>query len=145
MRSLADGVHSVVLIVQGEAPRLLLLHESMDTDQDYASHAVWVDGLIICNDGRGIVRLVTDSSVTLVEGRRWIVKDLVYEAAEDIAQVVPAANLEVVRRLLELAHHHISQKRFGASLLYALDRHSRGATAARRGDLGGGAGALGAE
>jgi hypothetical protein len=33
---------------------------------------------------------------------------------------VPAANLDVVRRLLELAHHHISQKRIGATLLYAL-------------------------
>jgi hypothetical protein len=120
IRSLADGTHSVVLVVKGEAPRLLVLHESMDTDQDYASHAVWVDGLIICNDGRGIVRLVTDSSVTMVEGRRWMAKDLVYEAAEDIVHVVPAANLDVVRRLLELAHHHISQKRFGASLLYAL-------------------------
>src|SRR5258705_12174187 len=56
VRSLADGIHSVVLVVKGEAPRLLALHESMDTDQDYASHAVWVDGLIVCNDGRGSVR-----------------------------------------------------------------------------------------
>ena len=120
VRSLADGVHSVVLVVKGEEPRLLLLHERMDTDQDYASHAVWVDGLIICNDGHGVVRIVTDSSVTLVEGRRWIAKDLVYEAAEDIVQVVPAANLDVVRRLLELSHHHISAKRIGATLLYAL-------------------------
>ena len=136
VRSLADGIHSVVLVVKGEAPRLLLLHESMDTDQDYASHAVWVDGLIICNDGRGIVRLVTDSSVTMVEGRRWMAKDLVYEAAEDIVHVVPAANLDVVRRLLELAHHHISQKRFGASLLYALTDTPDAPTTAGRGDRG---------
>lgn len=99
VRSLADGIHSVVLVAKGEAPRLLALHESMDTDQDYASHAVWVDGLIVCNDARGIVRLVTDSSVTMVEGRRWIAKDLVYEAAEDIVQVVPAARIDLVRRL----------------------------------------------
>jgi DNA integrity scanning protein DisA with diadenylate cyclase activity len=120
VRSLADGIHSVLLIVKGEEPRLLLLNESMDTDQDYASHAVWVDGVIICNDGAGVVRIVTSSSVTLVEGRRWIAKDLVYEAAEDIVQVVPAANLAVVRRLLELAHHRISPKRIGATLVYAL-------------------------
>lgn len=120
VRSLADGIHSVVLVVKGEAPQLLLLHESMDTDQDYASHAVWVDGVIICNNGRGIVRIVTDSSVTLVEGRRWIAKDLVYEAAEDIVHVVPAASLDVVRRLLELAHHHFSARKIGATLLYAL-------------------------
>ena len=120
VRSLADGIHTVLLLVKGEPPRLLLLHESMDTDQDYASHAVWVDGIIVCNDGRGVVRIVTDSSVTLVEGRRWIAKDLVYEAAEDIVQVVPAANLDVVRRILELAHHHISPKRIGATVLYAL-------------------------
>ncbi|MCU1386434.1 MAG: hypothetical protein JWL71_5131, partial [Acidobacteria bacterium] len=121
IRSLADGIHSVVLVVEGEPPRLLLLHDSMDTDQDYASHAMWVDGLIICNDGRGTVRIVTDNSVTLVEGRRWIAKDLVYEAAEDIVEVVPAAKLAVVRRLLELAHHHISPRRIGATILYALD------------------------
>lgn len=133
VRSLADGIHSVVLVVTDEPPRLLLLHESMDTDQDYASHAVWVDGLIICNDGHGIVRIVTDSSVTLVEGRRWIAKDLVYEAAEDIVQVVPAARLDVVRRLLELAHHHISPKRIGATLLYALTEN---ADAPRRRDDG---------
>jgi DNA integrity scanning protein DisA with diadenylate cyclase activity len=120
VRSLADGIHSVVLVVKGEPPRLLLLRESMDTDQDYASHAVWVDGLIICNDARGTVRIVTDNSVTLVEGRRWIAKDLVYEAAEDIVQVVPEARLDVVRRLLELAHHHISPRRIGATMLYAL-------------------------
>jgi len=120
VRGLADGIHCVVVVVKGEAPQLLLLHESMDTDQDYASHAVWVDGIIICNDGRGIVRIVTDSSVTLVEGRRWIAKDLVYEAAEDIVQVVPAANLDVVRRLLELAHHHFSARKIGVTLLYAL-------------------------
>jgi len=120
VRSLADGVHSLVLAVKGEPPRLLLLNESIDTDQEYASHAVWVDGLMICNDARGIVRLVTDSSLTVVEGRRWIQKDLVYEAAEDIVQVVPAADLNVVRRLLELSHHRISPARMGATLLYAL-------------------------
>jgi DNA integrity scanning protein DisA with diadenylate cyclase activity len=140
IRSLADGIHSVMVIVKGEAPRLLLLTESMDTDQDYASHAVWVDGLIICNDGRGVVRIVTDSSVTLVEGRRWIAKDLVYEAAEDIVQVVPAARLDVVRRLLELAHHQISPKRVGATLLYALTAN---VDAPRRRDDGIAVGGLG--
>src|SRR5262249_6128969 len=77
LRSMADGVHSVVLLVKGEPPRLLMLHERMDSDQDYASHAVWADGLIVCNDAPGIVPIRTDSSVTLVEGRRWIRKDLV--------------------------------------------------------------------
>ncbi len=33
---------------------------------------------------------------------------------------MPAANLDVIRRLLELAHHHISPSRIGATLLYAL-------------------------
>jgi len=120
VRSMADGVHSVVLAVKDEPPRLLLLNESMDTDQDYASHAVWIDGVIICNDAHGVVRIVTDSSITLVEGRRWIKKDLVYEAAEDIAHVVPAAETRVVRRLLELAHHRFSASRVGATLVYAL-------------------------
>lgn len=120
IRSLADARHSLVLIVKGQPPQLLLLHERMDTDQDYASHAVWVDGVIICNDGSGTVRIVTDSSVTMVEGRRWIAKDLVYEAADDIVQVVPAADGEVVRRLLELSHHRISPNKFGATLLYLL-------------------------
>jgi len=120
IRSLADARHSLVLVVKGQSPQLLLLHERMDTDQDYASHAVWVDGVIICNDGSGTVRIVTDSSVTMVEGRRWIAKDLVYEAADDIVQVVPAADGEVVRRLLELSHHRISANRFGATLLYQL-------------------------
>ena len=120
IRSLADARHSLVLIVKGEPPQLLLLYERMDTDQDYASHAVWVDGVIICNDGNGTVRIVTDSSVTMVEGRRWIAKDLVYEAADDIVQVVPAADSEVVRRLLELSHHRISPNKFGATLLYLL-------------------------
>ena len=120
MRSLADGRHSVVLVVKDEPPQLLLLHESMDTDQDYAARAVWVDGVVLCNDAAGVVRIVTDSSVTIVEGRRWIAKDLVYEAGEDIVQVVPAADPEVVRRLLELSHHRISPKRIGATLLYAL-------------------------
>src|SRR5215510_12820550 len=102
VRSMADGVHCVVLLVKHEPPRLLLLTEPMDTDQDYASHAVWIDGVIICNDALGVVRIVTDSTVSLVERRRWIRKDLVYEAAEDIAQVVPAADARVVRRLLEV-------------------------------------------
>jgi DNA integrity scanning protein DisA with diadenylate cyclase activity len=95
----------------------------MDTDQDYASHAVWIDGVIVCNDAAGIVRIVTDSSVTLVEGRRWIMKDLVYEAAEDIAQVVPAADTHVVRRLLELSHHRFSPSGVGATLVYALTQN----------------------
>jgi len=120
VRSLADGRHSLVLVVKGQPARLLLLHERMDTDQDYASHAVWVDGIIICNDGNGTVRIVTNSSVTMVEGRRWIAKDLVFEAAEDVIQVVPAADGEVVRRLLELSHHRISPHKFGATLLYML-------------------------
>jgi DNA integrity scanning protein DisA with diadenylate cyclase activity len=120
VRSLADGTNSVMLLVKGEPPRLLALRERMETDQDYASHAVWVDGVIVCNDDRGVVRIVTDSSVTLVEGRRWIAKDMVFEAAEDIVQVVPEADLSVVRRLLELAHHQISPRRIGATLLYSL-------------------------
>jgi hypothetical protein len=120
IRSMADGRQSLVLVVKGQAPQLLLLHERMDTDQDYASHAVWVDGVIVCNDGEGIVRIVTDSSVTMVEGRRWIAKDLVYEAAEDIIHVVPAVQAEVVRRLLDLSHHRISPHKFGATLLYML-------------------------
>jgi DNA integrity scanning protein DisA with diadenylate cyclase activity len=123
VRSMADGVHSVVLLVKHEPPRLLLLNESMDTDQDYASHAVWIDGVIVCNDAAGVVRIVTDSSVTLVEGRRWIKKDLVYEAAEDIAQVVPAADSHVVRRLLELSHHRFSPSGVGATIVYGLTDH----------------------
>ena len=66
------------------------------------------------------MRIVTDSSVTLVDGRRWINKDLVFEATEDVIQVVPAANPEVVHRLLELCHHHISPGGIGATLLYLL-------------------------
>ena len=120
VRSMADGVHSLVLVVPNEPPRLLLLHERMDTDQDFASHAVWVDGVIVCNDGAGVVRIVTDSSVTLVEGRKWIRKDLVYEAAEDVAQVVPAADPLVVRRLLELSHHRFGPSGVGATLIYVL-------------------------
>jgi DisA bacterial checkpoint controller nucleotide-binding len=123
VRSMADGVHSLVLVVKHELPRLLLLHERMDTDQDYASHAVWVDGVIICNDAAGVVRIVTDSSVTRVDGRKWIKKDLVYEAAEDIAQVVPVADPLVVRRLLELAHHRFSPNGVGATLVYTLTDH----------------------
>ncbi|HXI31729.1 MAG TPA: diadenylate cyclase [Vicinamibacterales bacterium] len=120
VRSMADGVHSLVLVAPNEPPRLLLLHERMDTDQDFASHAVWVDGVIVCNDGAGVVRIVTDSSVTLVEGRKWIRKDLVYEAAEDVAQVVPAADPLVVRRLLELSHHRFGPSGVGATLIYVL-------------------------
>ena len=71
VRSLADGRHTVVLVVQDQPPQLLLLHESMDTDQDYASRAMWVDGVIICNDGGGIVRIVTDSSVTTETPLTW--------------------------------------------------------------------------
>jgi DNA integrity scanning protein DisA with diadenylate cyclase activity len=120
VRSMADGIHSMVLIVRDEPPRLVLLHERMDSDQDYASHAVWVDGLIVCNDASGVVRIVTDSSVTLVDGRRWIKKDLVYEAVDDVAHVVPAADTTVVRRLLELSHHRFSPNGVGATLIYAL-------------------------
>jgi DNA integrity scanning protein DisA with diadenylate cyclase activity len=134
LRSLADGRHSLVLNVKGTPPQLLLLNEGMDTDQDYASHAVWVDGLIVCNDTAGVVRIVTDSSVTVVEGRRWIAKDLVFEAAEDIVEVVPASNVYVVRRLLELAHHQISPNRIGATLLYLL-QEDEGATKRRDGGV----------
>jgi DNA integrity scanning protein DisA with diadenylate cyclase activity len=134
VRSLADGRHSVMLNVKGESPQLLLLEESMDTDQDYASHAVWVDGLIVCNDAAGVVRIVTDSSVTVVEGRRWIAKDLVFEAAEDIVEAVPASNPQVVRRLLEIAHHRISPNRIGAMLLYLL-QEDEGASRRRGGGV----------
>jgi DNA integrity scanning protein DisA with diadenylate cyclase activity len=123
IRSLADGRHSFVLLVKDQPLRLLLLHEGIDTDQDYASRAVWVEGVIICNDERGIVRIVTDSSVTMVEGRRWIAKDLVFEAAEDILQVVPVADAAIVRRLLELCHHRISPPNIGATLVYLLTPH----------------------
>jgi DNA integrity scanning protein DisA with diadenylate cyclase activity len=123
IHSLADGRHTFVLVVKGQPLRLMLLGERVDTDQDYASRAVWIDGLIICNDKRGLVRIVTDNSVTLVDGRRWIAKDLVFEATEDVVQAVPAAKTEVVRRLLELCHHRISPGRIGATLLYLLTDH----------------------
>lgn len=122
-RSLADGRHALMLIVKDESPQLLVFHERADTDQDYASRAVWIDGLILACDERGIVRIVTDSSVTLIEGRRWIAKDLVFEAAEDIVQVVPIAKPEVVHRLLELCHHRISPARRGATLIHLLTEH----------------------
>ena len=86
---------------------------------------MWVDGVIVCNDADGIVRIVTNSSVTVVEGRRWLAKDLVFEAAEDIVHVVPAADIRVVRRILELTHHRISSYRVGATLLYLLDDQPR--------------------
>ena len=50
-------------------------------------------------------------------------KDMVYEAIEDIAQVVPAADTRVVRRLLELSHHRFSPNGVGATLVYALTEH----------------------
>jgi DNA integrity scanning protein DisA with diadenylate cyclase activity len=125
IRSLADGRSTFVLAVKNEPLRLLLTDERIDTDQDYASHAAWVDGLIICNNGEGTVRIVSVSSVTLVEGRRWIAKDLVFEAAEDIMDVVPASNGEVVRRILEITHHRISPHRIGATLVYQLEQPAR--------------------
>ena len=127
MRSLADGRHVLMLIVKGQPPRLLQLHEPADIDQDYASRAVWVDGLIVCSDESGVARIVTDSSITVIEGRRWTAKDLVFEAAEDIVQVVPVANTEIVRRLLEICHHRISPSKIGATLIYLLnDREEAG-------------------
>ena len=81
---------------------------------------MWIDGVIICNDDKGIVRIVTDSSVTKVEGRRWMATALVFEAAEDILHVVPAADLAVVRRLLELCHHRISPGSVGTTIIYLL-------------------------
>ena len=120
IHSLADGRLTLAVVVKGERPLLLLLTEPMDTEQDFASHAVWVDGVIIGNDSHGVVRIVTDSSITVVQGRRWVTKDLVYEAAEDIMQVVPAADARVVRKLLELTHHRISPERIGATVLYRL-------------------------
>lgn len=120
IHGLADGRHSFVLAVNGARPRLLLLDEGIDTDQDYASRAMWIDGVIICNDDQGIVRIVTDSSVTMVEGRRWVSKALVFEDAEDILQVVPAADPAVVRRLLELCHHRISPGSMGTTIIYLL-------------------------
>ena len=133
VRSLADGRHSLVLDVKGQPLRLLLLDEGVDTDQDYASRAMWIDGVIICNDGQGIVRIVTDSSVTIVEGRRWTTKSLVFEAAEDILGVVPAAHPAVVRRLLELCHHRISPGRMGSTIIYLLTDYEQ---AGRRRDEG---------
>ncbi len=120
IESLADGRHSLVLAAKGQPPRLLLLDEGIDTDQDYASRAMWIDGVIICNDDKGIVRIVTNSSVTKVEGRRWMATALVFEAAEDILHVVPAADLAVVRRLLELCHHRISPGSVGTTIIYLL-------------------------
>jgi len=121
VRSLADGQSTFVLVVKDEPLQLLLTDERIDTEQDYASHAAWVDGLIICNNAEGTVRIVTVSSVTVVQGRRWIAKDLVFEAAEDIMEVVPASDGEVVRRLLEVTHHRLSPHRIGATLLYLLE------------------------
>ena len=133
IRSLADGQSTFVLVIKGEPLQLLLTDERMDTDQDYASHAAWVDGLIICNNANGLVRVVTVSSVTLVEGRHWIAKDLVIEAVDDVMEVVPACDSEVIRRLLEITHHRISPHRVGATLLYLLDEGARGS---RRRDEG---------
>jgi DNA integrity scanning protein DisA with diadenylate cyclase activity len=125
VRSLADGQSTFVLVVKDEPLQLLLTDERIDTEQDYASHAAWVDGLIICNNAEGTVRIVTVSSVTVVQGRRWIAKDLVFEAAEDIMEVVPASDSEVVRRLLEVTHHRLSPHRIGATLLYLLEETPR--------------------
>jgi hypothetical protein len=134
IESLADGRHSLVLAVKGQPPRLLLLDEGIDTDQDYASRAMWIDGVIICNDDKGIVRIVTNSSVTKVEGRRWMATALVFEAAEDILHVVPAADLGVVRRLLELCHHRISPGSVGTTIIYLLTDAEQ--PAGRRRDAG---------
>ena len=120
IHSLADGRQTLTVVVKGQRPELLLLNEPMDTEQDFASHAVWVDGVIVANDSRGIVRIVTDSSITVVQGRRWMTRDLVYEAADDIMQFVPGADARVVRKLLELTHHRISPARIGATILYRL-------------------------
>ena len=133
IRSLADGRYVLMLIVKGHPPRLLQLHEPADIDQDYASRAVWVEGLIVCSDEHGIARIVTDSSITVIEGRRWTAKDLVFEAAEDIVQVVPVASTEIVRRLLEICHHRISPAKIGATLIYLLNENDDACGARDRG------------
>jgi len=120
LRACADGRKALVLSVTGEPLRLLVFRDVLDTEQDYASLAAWIEGLIVCNDDNGIVRIVTDASVTTVEGRRWTTKDLVFEAAEGVAGTVPAADPVVVRRMLELCHHRISPGRMGATLLCLL-------------------------
>lgn len=120
LRSCADGRKAVSLVAGDGPPRLLVFDEEVDTDQDYATRAAWLEGLIVANDESGVVRIVTDASVTLVEGRRWLSKDLVFEAAEEVIGVVPAANPAIVRRLLELCHHWASPEKVGTILLYLL-------------------------
>ncbi len=127
IRSCADGRKAVALVVKGEPVRLLAFHEEADTEQDYASLAAWIEGVIVCNGGDGIVRIVTDASVTIVEGRRWTTKDLVFEAAEGVAGTVPAADPTTIRCLLELCHHRISPGKMGATLVYLLTDEADGA------------------
>ncbi len=127
IRSCADGRKAVALVVKGEPVRLLAFHEEADTEQDYASLAAWIEGVIVCNGGDGVVRIVTDASVTIVEGRRWTTKDLVFEAAEGVAGTVPAADPTTIRRLLELCHHRISPGKMGATLVYLLTDEADGA------------------
>lgn len=127
LRACADGRKAMVLCVPGDSLRLLVFREELDTEQDYASLAAWIEGLIVCNHEDGVVRIVTDASVTTVEGRRWNTKDLVFEAAEAVAGTVPAADALVVRRMLELCHHRISPGRMGATLLCLLTDHRDGA------------------
>ena len=128
LRSCADGRKAMALVVGDEPPRLLVLHAAIETDQDYAARAAWVEGLIVANDDAGVVRIVTDASVTLVEGRRWLSKDLVFEVAEEVSGVVPAADPAIVRRLLELCHLRASPFKIGATLLYLLREEADGAS-----------------
>jgi CheY-like chemotaxis protein len=129
--SVADGRHAFTLAVQERPPALLAFDSPKDTDDELADLARALGGVVVGNDLNGIVRLVTTSSVTLIQRRRWLARDLACRVSRDISRIVPVAHPPVLAALLDFCHHRISPPRHGATLLYVLTDQDDGSAQLR--------------
>ena len=126
LRTVADGRHGFALVVKDQPLDLVLFESPKATDDDLAEVATRLKGIVVCNDAHGVVRIVTHDSVTLIEGRRWLARDLVRNVCHDISRIVPAANPAILGRLLAFCHREISASEHGAILLYVLTNQDDG-------------------
>lgn len=124
-RRLADGRSSFLARRSGKPDRLVCFDRTREY-QSSAVHLAETTGcLVLQRLGQGWVRLATPSGVATWDGMHWSMRLLPAALADRIHRVIPQADEQVLRKLLELCVHWLGAGRVGATLIWRLDGDPR--------------------
>jgi len=127
-RSLTDGSRTFLTYFASDTPRLAILDDAVSDELGLLDLATAVQGLAVKRDDSGLVRLVQDGQIWLVDNRQWLRKARLWDYMEQVESCLgypPSTLILPLSSLLRLSYHFLSSQNIGTTLVWRVINESQ--------------------